>query len=138
MLKASGWLILTSVSISPRIAATLKWKVFSDSTYIIMSAIFTINIQNIYILAYFDIITTMYYHTISTSLWKVSLCCCASTAANAAEASLPRTAMFAFSSCIFASAACSLATCSAVGDSLTRACLLEISSFWFIFENQFE
>jgi len=64
----------------------------------------------------------------ATSRWKVNLCCCASTAANAAAASLPRTAIFAFISCIFASAACSLAIFSGIGDSRTRACLLESSA----------
>lgn len=66
--------------------------------------------------------------TRATSLWNVSLCCWDSTAANAADASLPSTAMFPLSSCILSSEACNFVTFSATGASRTRACLLETSA----------
>lgn len=67
-------------------------------------------------------------HTMLSIRWNVCLCCCDSTAANAAAASFPKTAMFAFSSRILASDVWSFVLFSRTGDSLTRDCLLEISA----------
>lgn len=67
--------------------------------------------------------------TMAINRWSVSLCCWASTAAIAAEASFPNVFIFDFKSCSFASAASSLYAMSGWPvPSLSLACRLDTST----------